>query len=157
MEPSDNPSTSTQDLPGYRTAGISLPQLVGQVYATAPAPERRRLLEFLMRPLGVLALIAVADGIFARIRFGSGWPDPHVALEDANLVQAGDIAQLVDRVQMVSIDAIDGLTAIVASSPMIASSAAAAILVAMLAQRQHARHLAQQQARLDPDLDPLMP
>ncbi len=155
MEPSHTPSPATQDLPGYQTAEISLPQLVGQVYATAPAPERSRLLEFLMRPLGVLALVAVADGIFARIRFGSGWPDPHVALEDANRVQAGDIAQLVDRVQLVSSDAIDGLTAIVAGSPVIASSAAAAILVAMLVQRQHARRSARQLAQADPELDPL--
>lgn len=155
MEPNRTQSPPSLDLMDYPASDVSLPQLVGQVYATAPAPERSRLLEFLMRPLGVLALVAVADGIFAKILFRSGWPDPHVALEDANQIQAGDIAQLVDRVQQVSADAIDGLAAIVAGSPIISSSAAAAILVALLVQQQLARRVARQMARSDPDLDPL--
>lgn len=111
------------------------------------------MLEFLLRPLGVLALVAIADGVFAKIRFRSGWPDLHVSLEDANRVQRDDIAQLVDHVQHVSIDAIDGLAGIVASSPVIASSAAAALLVAMLVQHDHARRAQRQLSRDDPDMD----
>lgn len=155
MDPIRAPSSPTQQLPAYPSSQMSLPQLVGEVYATASPPERSRLLEFLMRPLGLLALVPVAGGIFSSIRFRSGWPDPHVALEDTNRVQAGDIVQLVDRVQQVSSDAIDGLAAIVATCPVIAGSAAAALLLALLVQGQLARLTARQLAQPDPDLDPL--
>jgi hypothetical protein len=86
------------DLPGCQASEITVAQLVGQVYAAAPAPERGRLLEHLLKPLGVLALVAIADGIFAKIRFRGGWPDLHVRLDDVNRVQPGDVTALVDRV-----------------------------------------------------------
>ena len=49
-----------------------LAQLVGQVYETAPNPERKRLVEHLMKPLGILSLAAVANGIFVKIRLRAG-------------------------------------------------------------------------------------
>lgn len=147
------PSASA-DLAGCQTTELSVGQLVAEVYASSPAHERSRLLAFLLRPLGVLALVTIADGIFAKIRFRSGWPDPHVALDDANRVQPGDIAALVERVQQVSTDAVDGLAAIVAGSPVIASSAAAAVLVAMLVQHASARRVADAEAPHDPDFEP---
>jgi len=58
-----------------------------------------------------------------------------VPLDDVNRVQARDITALVDRVQMVSTDAIDGLAGIVSASPVLAGSAAAALLVALLVQK----------------------
>lgn len=155
MDPIRPPSPASQQCVSYPIPEVSVPQLVGQLYATSSPPDRSRLLEFLMRRLGILALVPIADGIFSTIRFRSGWPDPHVALEDANRVQAGDIVQLVDRVQHVGFDAIDGLAVIVASSPVIASSATAALLVALLLQGQQARRAARQLAQPDPDLDPL--
>lgn len=154
MDPIRSTSPRSQQPSAYPISEMSLPQLVGQVYATASPPVRGRLLEFLMRPLGVLALVPIADGIFSSIRFRKGWPDPHVAMEDANRVRAGDIVQLVDRVQQVSSDAIDGLAAIVTGSPMITSSAAAALLVALLVHGDHARRTARQWTQPDPDLDP---
>lgn len=51
----------------------SIPQLVGAAYGAAPPEVRARMLEHLMRPLGVLSLAAVARGAFAKIRFRSGW------------------------------------------------------------------------------------
>src|SRR5512133_27979 len=78
---------------------LTVPQLVGQVYEAAPAAYRSRMLEQLLRPLGVLALVAVADGIFAKIRFRGGWPELHVRLEDAQNVRMSDVVTLVDYVQ----------------------------------------------------------
>ncbi|MEO7937202.1 MAG: hypothetical protein ABIR55_01120 [Burkholderiaceae bacterium] len=153
MEPVHTVPAQSQELAISQANDDALPQLVGQIYAAAPGPERSRLLEFLMRPLGVLALVAVADGIFAKIRFSAGWPHLHVPLEDANRIQPDDIAQLVDRVQQVSTDAMDGLAAVVGSSPVIAGSTAAVILVAMLVQRQYMRRNADALAQSDPDLD----
>jgi hypothetical protein len=154
MDSAVNKPSPLRDLSISRPADISVGQLVGEVYASSPAPERSRLLEFLLRPLGVLALVTIADGIFAKIRFRSGWPDPHVALEDANRVQPGDIAALVDRVQQVSTDAVDGLASIVAGSPVIASSAAAAMLVALLVQRERTRRATEATTPHDPDFEP---
>lgn len=118
---------------------ITIAQLVGQVYELAPPAERSRLLEHLLRPLGVLSLVAIANGIFAKIRFRSGWPDLHVQLEDAQNVQASDVITLVNHVQQVSVHAVDGLADMLAASPVMAGSAAAALLITVLVQRARTR------------------
>ena len=118
---------------------ITIAQLVGQVYELAPPAERSRLLEHLLRPLGVLSLVAIANGIFAKIRFRSGWPDLHVQLEDAQNVQASDVITLVNHVQQVSVHAVDGLAEMLAASPVLAGSAAAALLITVLVQRARTR------------------
>jgi hypothetical protein len=117
----------------------SVATLVGEVYESAPASDRRRLLEYLLPPMGVLALVAVADGIFARIRLRSDGTQIHVGLDDAVRVSGNDVAALVDRLQQISADAVNGLAGIVATSPVMASSSAAAVLVAVLVQRARAQ------------------
>ena len=100
-----------------------------------PATERSRLIEHLLKPLGVLSLVAIANGIFAKIRFRAGWPDMHVQAEDLNNVQPSDVIALVTRVQQVSVQVVDGLAELLAASPSMTRSAAAALLLAMLLQR----------------------
>ena len=85
-----------------------------------------------MQPLGVLSLVAIANGIFAKIRFRSSWPDLQVRIEDITSVQVSDVIVLAERAQQVSIEGIDGLARLIAASPVVASSAAAALLVTML-------------------------
>jgi hypothetical protein len=133
------PAAVRANAPGRHGVDISIPQLVGQVYEVAPVVERGHLLEPLLRPLGVLSLLTVANGIFANIRFRSGWQDLHVRLEDVQNVRASDVIALVEHVQQVSIEAVDGLAQIVTASPMLASSAAAGLLLAVLMQRDHTR------------------
>jgi hypothetical protein len=125
--------------PAYRASSIAIPQLVGEVYDSAPAGERAHLLEALLRPLGVLSLLAVANGVFANIRFRSGWRDFHVHLEDIQNVQGSDVAALVDFAQQTGIEAIDGLTQMLAASPVLASSAAAGLLFTVLMRRARSR------------------
>ncbi|MFZ2306947.1 MAG: hypothetical protein WAW73_20000 [Rhodoferax sp.] len=117
----------------------AIAQLVGQVYEIAPPAERRRLLEHLIKPLGVLSLVAVANGIFASIRFRSGWPDLHVRVEDARNVQARDVITLVNHVQQVSVHAVDGLAQLLLASPVMTGSAAASLLITLLVQRSRNR------------------
>jgi hypothetical protein len=136
---------SDPDEPCAQAADVTIPQLVAEVYESAPADERGHLLEQLLRPLGVLSLVAVADGIFAKIRFRSGWQDLHVRPEDLQSVRATDVAALVDHAQQVSVEAVDGLAQVLASSPVMTGSAAAAVLVLVLLQRARAR-----QAQRDP-------
>lgn len=115
-------------------------QLVAQVYASAPAAEKSRLLTHLLRPLGVLSLVAVANGLFGNIWFHGGWPNLQVRAEDAQNVQASDVVTLVNYVQQVSVGAIDGLAEVLAASPVMTGSAAAALLITLLLQRAHTRH-----------------
>lgn len=123
------------DTPTAPASDLAIAQLVGQVYESAAPAERSRLLRQLLRPLGLLSLVVVANGIFAEIRFRSGWTDLHVKPEDAQNVRATDVVALVNYVQQVSIQAVDGLADILAASPMMTSSVAAGLLVTLLLQR----------------------
>ncbi len=116
-----------------------LAHLVGEVYAAAPAADRGRLLAHLIKPLGILSLMAVANGIFASIRFRSGWAEVSVPLEDVQNVQVDDVITLATRVQQVSLQALDGLTQVLSTSPALMSSAAAAVLLTVLVQRARTR------------------
>lgn len=126
-----NPDAGREALP----LDIPIPQLVGQVYEQAPVSERSRMLEHLLRPLGVLSLLAVANGIFAKIRFRGGWQDMRIHLEDAQMVQVKDVIALVDWVQQVSVESVDSLAHLIKASPALAGSAAAALLATVLLQR----------------------
>jgi hypothetical protein len=125
--------------PGGPVSEAAIAQLVGQVYASAPPSVRSRLLEHLIKPLGVLSLAVVANGIFASIRFRSNWPELKVRLEDVQSVQPRDVIALVHSVQQVSVHAVDGLANLLSSSPMMAGSAAASVLITVLLQRSRNR------------------
>lgn len=139
MNPSDTPELLSSKKTGCQVSEISIAQLVGQVYESAPPAERSRLLEHLLKPLGVLSLVAVANGIFAKIRFRSGWPNMHIQLEDARNVQTSDVITLVNHAQQISLHAIDGLADVLAASPAMMGSAAAALLMTVLLQRARTR------------------
>ena len=121
------------------TAEVSLPHLVGKVYESAPATERSRLLEHLMRPLGVLSMAVVANGIFSKLRFLGGWPDLHIRPEDAEAIRTEDVVALVDFVQQASSDVMYGLVQVVSESPVLSATAGATLLIAVLLKRSRAR------------------
>ena len=83
----------------------------------------------------MLSLVAVANGIFAKIRFRGGWPDLRVQAEDLHNVQSSDVIALVTRVQQVSVQVVDSLADLLTASPVMTRSAAAALLVTLLLQR----------------------
>ncbi len=126
---------------GERTKEVTIAQLVGQVYEAAPATLRCRILEHLMQPLGALSLVAVANGVFAKLWFQSGWHALNVRPDDARVVSARDVVSLVDYVQQASIEAVDSLAQLLTASPMMTCSAAAVLLAAKLAQRAQARNV----------------
>jgi len=107
-------------------------QLIGKLYLAAPPPERGALIKSLMQPLGAISLIAIANGVFAKIRFQGGFYNPQVRLEDLQAVQLEDVVALANRVQQVSGHAINGLAQMIASSPTLASSAVALVLIKIL-------------------------
>ena len=117
----------------------AIPRLVAQVYANAPVPVRATLLAQMIKPLGVLALVAIANGVFAKIRFKSGWPDARIGLDDIQQVQPDDVLALADRLQQVSHSAFDGLARILATNPVLTGSATAAVLLTLLLKRAQQR------------------
>jgi len=139
MNPQDTPEGQASGELTGQVSEITIAQLVGEVYESAPPVEKSRLLEHLLRPLGVLSIVAVANGIFANIRFRGGWQDMHVRPEEAQNVQASDVITLVNHVQQVSFHAVDGLAKMLAASPVMTGSAAAALLVTVLMQRARNR------------------
>lgn len=138
-----NPQQPCTDVPrgesGPLASNEAIAQLVGEVYESAPLEERRRFIDLLLQPLGVLSLFAVAGGLFAKLRLRGGWENFSVRPEDLQNVRASDVIALVDYVQQVSVEAVDGLGHVLAASPLITGSAAAALLVTLLAQRARAR------------------
>ncbi len=134
----------TPGLPSAKNASgaiseMQIAQLVSQVYSGAPAVEKSRLLTHLLRPLGVLSLVAVANGLFGKIWLHGGWPHLQVRVEDAQKVQASDVVTLVNYVQQVSVTAVDGLADVLAASPVLTGSTAAALLMTVLLQRARGR------------------
>jgi hypothetical protein len=129
-----------------------VPALVAKVYEESSPLMRRHLLEHLLKPLGVLSLAAIANGVFASITLGKGWgwSTAHISSEDAQRVKTGDVLALVHHVQQVSVQAIDSLSHLLASAPVLAGSTATAVLLAFLAKQ--ATHRA---PWVDNDFDPI--
>jgi len=134
-------SRATQALtkPSAAELAVTVPRLVGEIYQAAPAAERSRLLEHLMRPLGVLSLAVVANGIFSKLRFLGGWPEVNVRPEDTELIRAEDVVALVDYVQQASWGAVQGLAQLVSESPVMSATAGATLLTALLLRRASKR------------------
>jgi len=112
-----------------------IPELVAQIYEIAIPEQRARILERLLQPLGLLSICAVAHGIFAGMRFRSGWHDIDVRIEELTAVRSDDVVSLVAYVQQVSVEAVDSLAQFVLASPQLAASAAGAILITALLER----------------------
>lgn len=139
MNPTTEPSAGGGHPRQAPNGMVAIPELVAEVYEAALPADRGHMLEQLLRPLGVLSLVAVADGIFAKIRFRGGWQEFQVRLEDIPNVQPADIVALVDHAQQVSVEAVDGLARLVLMSPGLSGSAAAMLLVGLLLQRSRQR------------------
>lgn len=116
--------------------------LVGKIYEEAPTAERRNLIQYLMQPLGVLSLVTVANGIFAKIRLRDAWPEAQVLPGDVQNIRPHHVADLTTYAQQASLQVLDGLARIVTGSPVLATSAAAALLIHILVQRQQSRRQA---------------
>ena len=119
---------------------LSIAQLVGEVYEAATPLVQKRLLAQLIQPLGLLSLAAVANGIFASLRFRGAEASNPAGFESVNhSVQTHDVITLVNYVQQVSLQAVDGLAEMLAASPVVTGSTAAAVLISVLVQRARKR------------------
>ena len=133
--------TQTAPAPsGAVEANKSVPQLIGQVYESAPPNLRARMLELLMRPLGILSLMAVANGVFASIRLRNPSANIKVGLDDTSKIQPEDVVKLADWVQQVSVETFESLTNLLSTSPALNRSTVAAVLLSLLVQHTRRRN-----------------
>ena len=67
---------------------------VAELYRSAEAPVKAKLLECLLRPLGALALVAVAGGVFGALRSRHGWQRLQVLEDDTLEISAEQVREL---------------------------------------------------------------
>ena len=120
----------TQAAPAVQSGMLS--KLVGKVYQSAAPEERSVLVRQLMQPLGILSLLAVANGVFAKLRLQGGLSGWSTRLDE---VQVDDVVELASFVQQVSGQALHSLALWLSASPVLLSSAAAVMLVKLLLER----------------------
>ena len=130
--PVDNGSPSVPAVPDP-----NVPVLVAALYKEAPASLRQRLLNHLLRPVGPLALVAVAAGAFARLLPPGRWSDVQVQLDDVWTINPDQVLDLARYVEQKAPDLLWRLPDALAASPLLASSLTGALLLMAL---RHARH-----------------
>jgi hypothetical protein len=112
-------ASSGLKIPDDLSESSTIPQLVGDIYESAPVAEKIHLLQHLLRPLGVTRVLP----------------------EDAHMTVGGEVAAVVEFVQQFSVQTVYGLAHVVTASPALAGSALAALLVAALVRRAQAGNL----------------
>jgi hypothetical protein len=117
-------------------AEAPIAKLVGEVYRAAAPVDRSRLLAVLMRPLGLLSLAAVSGGLFTAIRVRNGLDSLQVRLEDTLNIRVPDVTALADMVQQVDADAFDALGRLLSTTPALAGTTAAVLLLRALNKRR---------------------
>jgi hypothetical protein len=78
-----------------------LPELIADAYRRAAAPLRRKLLEGLLRPVGSLALAAIASGAFSTFLLRG---TQSVTLDDVARITADQVAALAGFVDQINPD-----------------------------------------------------
>lgn len=141
------PRPVAQAAQSHAQSARRVPKLMARVLGSASQPLRADLLACLLRPLGPLALLAIASGAFAK-HFRRD-PNGSLLLSPDGLAQHSteQISELVGFVEQVSPDALHQFAALLTDSQLgVASfSAAAAVLLV------HAVHGAQQRRRCNAD------
>lgn len=106
-----------------------LPVWVTGAYTESSPALRARMLECLLRPMGVLALVAVAGGAFAGLRQRTGWQRLQVTLEDTVNFTADQVLELATYVQQSTPDVFGQVADLLTRSPAAWSGLSAALLM----------------------------
>lgn len=103
-------------------------RLVSQVYIEGPAALRANLLERLMRPIGPLALTAVAAGAFASFVYRPAWKQLSILPGSADRFSAEQVFELARFVEQYQPDAIGQIARVLADYPVCLHSLAGSML-----------------------------
>lgn len=127
----------TRALPEPRETNV--PALVAALYDEAPVGLRQRLLNHLLRPVGPLALVAVATGAFASLLPHGRWSGAHAQLDDVLRIRPDQVLDLARYVQQKSPEMLLRLPEIMASSPVALGTLTGVLLLTALRARQRER------------------
>ena len=109
-----------------------LAPLVADLFAEAAPPQRVRLLNGLLRPVGPLALVAIAAGAFASLLPSTKWRGASATLDDAMHFSAGQVLELARYVEQKSPESLMQLPKLLADSPLWAGTLSGALLLLAL-------------------------
>ena len=115
-----------------------LAPLVAGLYAEALPLQRVSLLNNLLRPVGPLALVAIAAGAFANLLPDDRWRNASATLDDAMRLSASQVLELARYVEQKSPESLAQLPSLLGNSPLWAGTLSGALLlVAVRAWRRH--------------------
>lgn len=120
-------------------ATADVPVLVAAVYREAPPPLRQRLLNHLLRPVGPLALVAVAAGAFARLLPPGRWSGAQVQLDDVWTIRPEQVLDLAQYVEQKAPEMLLMLPDVLAANPVVLGTLSGVLLLAAL---RHSRRKA---------------
>lgn len=110
----------------------ALAPLIADLYAEVPPPLRVRLLRGLLRPVGPLALVAIAAGAFARLLPDARWSGARVDLEDAAWIAPEHVRELARYVEQKSPELLLQLPELLGERPLWAGTLSGSLLLLAL-------------------------
>lgn len=119
-------------VPAGHQRGTLLARFVADVYAGAEPSLRARMLECLLKPVGPLAMAALAAGSFTAFLRRAQWRDLSVSIEDALRVSADSVFELARFVDQYQPDVLHQLAAMIADNPVGISTLSGSLLLAAL-------------------------
>jgi hypothetical protein len=118
-----------QASPPALVEAAALPPLIADFYEQAPPTVRRRLLDSLLRPVGPLALGAIAAGAFADLVPTTRWTVVRASLDDALRISAAHVLELARYVEQKNPDVLWQLPGLVDESQLLNGSISGALLL----------------------------
>lgn len=109
-----------------------IPELVSELYSKSPAPLRTQLLECLLRPVGPLALVAIAAGAFSHLLHRLTRDAAPISLEDVARITSEHVLELARYVEQCNPHELMRVGSLLASSPIgVATVSGSALLLAL--------------------------
>ena len=113
-----------------------IPELIAEVYRTATAPLRARLLECLLKPIGPLGLVAIATGAFGAFLQRGNYMRLAISPEDAARVSADQMLELARYVEQSNPETFQQIASLLAENPVgMAGLGGSVLLIALRAWR----------------------
>ena len=114
-----------------------IPVLVSDLYQHAPDALRVKLLEHLLRPVGPLAMVAIAAGAFARFVYRLRRDAMPIPLEHAHRITSGHVLHLARYLEQSSPEVLRQVASLIAHRQLgLAALSASALLVALSLRQQ---------------------
>ena len=125
-----DPFNEARDQPAAAVQPI--PELVSRVYHEAPVRLRAKLLELLLRPVGPLALVVIAAGVFGRFLYrlqGNALP---ISLEEAARITSDHVLELARYVEQSSPSVLLQIGSMISHRPIsVATLSGSALIMAL--------------------------